>query len=78
MPIIIDMEEITLANKVSSPFTFVKFASLSGKAAALPPAPPPSIIDDGDGMAHISPDIVLDTSNLDAGLKRLIAAVFGR
>lgn len=57
---------------------FVKFASAEGKAVLLPPSPPPSIIDDGDGMAHIASNLAVNTECLDIGLKHLIDAVLHR
>lgn len=78
MPIMLDMEEVSQASRVHSPFMFAKLFSDYGRVTTLPPAPPPSIIDDADGMAHIAPDIELDTSHLDAALMRLIRAVMKR
>lgn len=69
------MEEASLV-PLKGTFMFVKFASKWGKASYAPPAPPPSIIDDGDGMAHIAPGLILDKDSLDKGLMRLIADVF--
>lgn len=78
MPIISDMEETVLTPLRGVSFAFVRFASEWGQVTLAPSAPPPAIIDDGDGMAHISPDFYADKGNLDSGLLRLIADVFHR
>lgn len=66
-----------LASRRAAGLSFVKFFA-GGKPGTLPRAPRAAIVEDGDGVARISPDIELSSVVQDAALKRLIDSVLRR